>query len=126
MPRRQRGRAIPVRTGSSGRALQSFLRRPTKKSISLSERVDPGGHCYPRPNEFSRAGLTPQFVKVLVVVKVKWLKCIKNHSKFIEAVFAVIACWGMFDETPTTAAKGMYRLQYRETYKLPFCLSYLL
>jgi len=40
----------------------------------------------------------------LVIVKVKWFKCIKNYSKFIEDVFAVIACWLLFGETPTKAA----------------------
>jgi len=41
-----RGRAIPVRTVSSGRALQSFFAGgPTKKGFS-------------RPNRFIRAGLT--------------------------------------------------------------------
>ena len=29
---------------------------------------------------------------------------IKNYSKSIEDVFAVIACWLVFGETPTTAA----------------------
>ena len=81
-----------------GYTLQSFLRRPAKKDLLF----------YPRPNEFIRASLTPQFVKVLGVVIIKWLKPIGKNSTFIEHIFAVISYWLVFGETLSSAAKHFY------------------
>ena len=94
MPLRQRGPAIHYNLFCGGR----------QKRISLSERIRPGGRFYPRPNEFIRAGLTPQSVKVLVVVIVKWLKCIGILLKFTGDLPAVIAYKLVFSEISTTAA----------------------